>query len=54
MLQIYWEAIRDLHFFLTPDNVSFLHSPENECLDDDRMLDSISEQLSYDEFASDG
>jgi hypothetical protein len=40
--------------FLTPDNVSFLHSPENECLDDDRMLDSISEQLSYDEFASDG
>jgi 26S proteasome regulatory subunit N2 len=37
-----------------PDNVSFLHSPENERLDDDRMLDSISEQLSYDEFASDG
>lgn len=40
--------------FLTPDNVTFLHSPENECLDDDRMLDSISDPLSYEEFASDG
>lgn len=39
--------------FLTPD-VSFLHSPENEGLDDDGILDTISEQLSYEEFASDG
>eukprot|EP01018_Ginkgo_biloba_P039027 Gb_40500 [translate_table: standard] len=39
--------------FLTPETEAFLHSPEKECLDDERMLDPISETLSYDDFASD-
>ncbi|XP_057828147.1 uncharacterized protein LOC131039413 isoform X4 [Cryptomeria japonica] len=40
--------------FLTPDAEAFLHSPEKECLDDGRMLEPISEHLSYDDFPSDG
>lgn len=40
--------------FLTPDGEAFLDSPEKECLDDGRMLEPISEHLSYDDFPSDG